>query len=90
MKLQIFSVYDSAAAAYLPPFFTQTTGLAIRSFQDAVNDTNHQFHKHALDYTLHLLGEFDDADCTFTLQEHPIKIATGAETRFKDITPSHQ
>lgn len=88
MILKVFSVYDTASAAYLQPFFTPTTGLAVRSFSDAVNDTNHQFSKHVADYSLYLLGEFDDNNGTFTAQPEPVRIATARETLLKDITPS--
>lgn len=60
MRLKVFSVYDSKAAAYLQPFFSTTVGLAMRSFGDAVKDEGHQFHRHAADYTLYQIGEFDD------------------------------
>lgn len=88
MILKIFAAYDRAAAAYLQPFFAPTTGLAIRSFHDAVNDSNHQFNKHADDYTLYLLGEFNDSDGSFTCPREPEKIISAADTRYKDITPS--
>lgn len=60
MILKIFSVYDSKAEAYLPPFFVASKGAAIRMFSDACNDVGHNFFKHAEDYTLFELGEFDD------------------------------
>lgn len=60
MRLKVFSVFDSKAEAYLQPFFSTTVGMAMRSFGDAVKDEGHQFHKHAADYTLFQIGEFDD------------------------------
>ena len=92
MILKIFSVYDTAAGAYLQPFFAPTTGLAIRSFSDAVNDPNHQFAKYSHDYNLYLLGEFNDSDGSFTAQPDPVRIATATETKNReiDITPSRQ
>lgn len=88
MILKIFSVYDTAAAAYLQPFFAPTMGLAIRSFSDAVNDPNHQFAKYSHDYNLYLLGEFNDSDGSFTPQTDPLRVATAQEAKLKDITPS--
>lgn len=61
MKFHVFSVYDGAASAFLPPFFLPAMGQAIRAFTDAVNDPNHQFAKHATDYSLWCIGIFDDS-----------------------------
>ncbi|UOF80675.1 DNA binding protein vP5 [Microviridae sp.] len=60
MKLKVFSVYDSKAEAYLQPFFSTTLGMATRMFGDAVKDQQHNFNKHAADFTLFQIGEFDD------------------------------
>ncbi|UDN67820.1 nonstructural protein [robinz microvirus RP_136] len=65
MKMLIFSVYDSAVGAHLQPFFSRSMGEAIRSFQDACNDPKTQFNSHASDYTLFLLGSFDDGGGVF-------------------------
>lgn len=60
MKMMIFSVFDSKATAYLQPFFSPTIGSAERSFEDAARDSGHQFCKHAADYTLFKIGEFNE------------------------------
>lgn len=60
MITKIFSVRDNAVEAYMQPFFAATTASALRSLKEAVNDPKHEFHKHAADYTLWDLGEFDD------------------------------
>ncbi len=59
MKLLAFSVHDAKAEAFLQPFFDGTKGSAIRSFSDACNDEKTGFNRHAADYTLFLIGEFD-------------------------------
>lgn len=87
MILQIYSVRDSAANAFLQPFFAPGTGLALRYFQDAVNDSNHQFHKHTSDYSLWLLGSFDDSNGSVVPSE-PQKIATAWEMVLKDVSPA--
>lgn len=61
MKLKVFAVFDSAAEAYLQPFFVQTVGQALRSFSDAVQSEGHAFNKHAADYTLFQIGEYDES-----------------------------
>lgn len=57
---KIFSVHDAAAKAYIAPFFLPEEGQAIRGFKTAVNDPNHAFGQHPSDYTLMVLGIFDD------------------------------
>lgn len=54
-----FSVYDSKAEAFILPFYALTTGLAIRSFEEAANKEGHDFQKYAADYTLFEIGTYD-------------------------------
>ena len=68
---RIFTVYDEKAEAYLPPFYFQAVGQAIRAFSDSANDPNHQFNKHPSDYTIFELGHFDDQDAKFHPFETP-------------------
>ena len=56
----MFSIYDSKAKSYLPPFHMPNDDMALRVFQDCVSDPNHAFGKHPEDYTLFHLGSFDD------------------------------
>ncbi|AXL15501.1 nonstructural protein [Microviridae sp.] len=58
--MKVFAVFDSAANAYLTPFFFDTVPLALRAFTSAVNDEGHQFHRHADDYTLFEIGMWDE------------------------------
>lgn len=66
MKLQTFSIYDSKAEAFIQPWYSQTLGTAIRSFEQAVNTSGHEFQKFSADYTLFHLGEFDQQTGRFT------------------------
>lgn len=59
MTQKYYTVYDSKAEAYLPPFLAPNTGVATRMFTDVCNDPKHEFNKHAEDYTLFEIGEFD-------------------------------
>ncbi len=61
MKFRVFTVYDVKANAYLPPFVLPETGMAVRTFADAINDKDHAFGKHPGDYTLFDIGLFNDA-----------------------------
>lgn len=79
MKLLIFTVYDIKAAAYLPPFYLNTSGQALRSFIDTVNDPAHHFNKHPEDYLLYKLGTFDDGDAGFIVLDVPELLAKAIE-----------
>lgn len=60
MKHKMYAVYDAAAAAYLPPFLAQNDQVAERMFAAAAIDDSHQFCKHAKDYSLWRIADFDD------------------------------
>lgn len=62
MKLNIYSIFDTASGLYSRPFFTQSDGEAKRSFSDIATDAEHPIGKHPADYTLFRIGIFDD--CT--------------------------
>lgn len=89
MIAQIFTVYDSKTEAYLPPFFTQTKGAAIRMFEDTCNDQEHQFYRHSEDFTLFQLGSYDDQIASFDLYETPSPIGKAIEFK-KGIQPKLQ
>jgi len=58
--MNIYAVWDAKAEAYLQPFFTKTHGLAVRMFQQAANDQEHQFNQYAEDYTLFCIGVWEE------------------------------
>lgn len=65
MMFEVYSVLDKAVGAFLPPVFVRSRGEMMRSFTLAVNTADHQFHKHATDYTLFYVCQFDDAGGRF-------------------------
>jgi len=79
MILGVFSVFDNAAKAYLPPMFFRAKGEAVRAFMDAVATTDHQFSKHASDYTLFELGEWDDSNAEFNAFVVPTRVMSAYE-----------
>jgi hypothetical protein len=66
MILEVYSVFDKAVGAFLPPIFIRSRGEMMRSFQSAVNSPDHQFAAHAADYTLMALGLWDDQSGMFS------------------------
>jgi len=69
--MEIFTVYDSKAEAYLQPFFLKTKALALREITDAANNPEHQFGKYPEDYVLFHLGQYDEDKGMFTQDEAP-------------------
>jgi hypothetical protein len=87
MLVKMFTVFDSKAEAYLPPFFLNSTGLACRSFTETSNDPNSSICKYAADYTLFEIGTFDDQKGAIT-QIEPHNLGTALS--YKTATPHHE
>ncbi|QCQ84653.1 nonstructural protein [Blackfly microvirus SF02] len=85
MKLEMFAVFDSKAAAFLPPFFMANGAVAVRSFQEVCNDPNTQFYKHPEDYTLYSLGFFEDTLATFEVHKTTTPLVTAASLKETQI-----
>jgi hypothetical protein len=84
MILKIYAIHDSAANAYLPPFFQHNDGIAIRSFQDNVNSTEeNNLSKHPDQFTLFHIGEYDDSKGIITPADHLKSLGNGLE--YKNI-----
>lgn len=65
----VFSIYDEKAQAFLPPFVLPKTAMAVRTFSDCVNSSDHQFSLHPQDYTLFNLGIWDDETGEYTIDQ---------------------
>lgn len=78
MRLHIYAVHDRAVNAYLQPFYCRSSGEAIRSFTEAVNDPNKPFGKYATDYALFNFGEFDDVSGSFLVHD-PVRVISANE-----------
>lgn len=76
---QIFSIYDSKAEAYFPPFFLPNKSMAIRQFGDMVTDDKYQTSKHPEDYTLFHLGQWNDNSSEHELHKSIKSLGNGVE-----------
>lgn len=72
--VQVFSVHDSKAEAFIQPFYAPTVGVACRMFEQACNDETSDFNKYAGDYTLFHLGEFDQDSASFNIHQAPVNL----------------
>ncbi len=58
--MQVFTVRDSKAEAYLQPFFATNIPVAVRMLTDAARDPNSNLYRHSSDFELFLVGKFDE------------------------------
>ena len=88
MNHHVFSVYDQAAQAYLPPFFLPEVAMAKRIFMQCINSDSHQFAMAPEDYTLFCLGNWSDETSIFTpMPNGPETLGNGVEyVRQDDLT----
>lgn len=84
MIYEMYTVFDKAVRAYLPPFYCRSRGEALRSFTAAVNEKDHQFNKYVSDYTLYFVGTFDDHGAVVVAHE-PQRIISAVEVSTDDV-----
>lgn len=78
MKMNIYSVFDTACGAYQKPFFGNADGEVMRSFIDIATDAEHAIGQHPEDYSLMRLGTFDDQNGLIQNEENSC-LSTGLE-----------
>lgn len=80
MRYKVLTVRDRAIDAFGQPFFSVSTGGAIRGFADEINRVadGNQLNKHPEDFDLFLLGEYDDQDGKF-YTDSPSQVAIGKD-----------
>ena len=79
MLHKMFTVLDQMAKAHLPPFVMPNEEMAMRTFGDCVNDPKHRFGEHPEDYTLIVLGEWDDNTGRFLQYDIPEVLGLGTK-----------
>lgn len=60
----LFTVRDSAAQVFAPPFIAPSEGFAIRMFRDAIvqKDVDNMMCKHPEDFELYIIASFEESD----------------------------
>lgn len=71
MKLNVFAVYDEKGQVYANPWYFAHKGEAVRHFQDVCADPQSRISKHLSDFSLYLLGSYDDAAGKFSSLSAP-------------------
>lgn len=83
MTLKIFSVLDTKADAFMPPFFFSTVGQAVRAFKELANDASSSPGRHPNDFRLYCIGTFDDATAAIRPLEQVEPLGYAAD--YKDL-----
>lgn len=79
MKLKIYTVFDQAVEAYMPPFTMRSHGEAIRAFTDSVLSEGTAMNAHPKDFTLFHNGAFDESNGMVEPLDTPIALVKGNE-----------
>lgn len=91
MKTNVYSVFDSKAAVYGTPFFMPNDNMAIRAFSDLVNGPENMISKHPEDFSLFVVGTFDDQLAKLEGRIAPLNLVTASSlkrvNRFDISTP---
>lgn len=77
--MKIFTVYDAISESFSPPMVNRNRGEATRSFTDEVNNPNSQLNKHAKDYTLFEIADWDPSTGRIDVYEAPFPVGTAIE-----------
>lgn len=78
--LKVYSIYDSKAKVFNPPFYQKNAGEAARSFTKIVNDQQGLINEFPEDYILMEIGTFNDETGLIEGQAH---LAVGTGTQYK-------
>jgi len=89
MILNVYTIYDDAAKAYMQPFMFQTDGLAVRAFQDNINsDKSNNISEHPEQFTLFKVGEFDDSTGAISTYEPSVNLGNGRTFKTEKLDQS--
>lgn len=88
MRLNVYTIYDTAAGAYMRPFYAQSDAQAIRVFGDLSVAADHDVGRHPEDYSLFRVATFDDNTGVFHPEDRECLI-TGLEavSRSRNVSP---
>lgn len=81
--LRMYTVRDEKAEAYLPPFCARTPGEAERMFLELSTDPQHQFCKHAEDFSLVEVGSFDQETGAVKGLPAPVFVVRAADLKMR-------
>lgn len=75
MITKVMAAFDKKARTYLTPFFVSHEDIGVRAFANAVNtSTASDVYRNPEDFSLWLLGTFDDDNGHFQLTASPVHV----------------
>jgi len=80
MKLIMCSIFDSAVNNYSPPFCVRSLGLALRDFRAEASNKQSRIAASPADYTLFVVGEFDDERGSMFNLDAPRRVVSAHES----------
>lgn len=60
MKFKMYCIYDAVTKNYHIPFYMRSHAEAVRSYENALNDSESPASKNPQDYSMFYVGEYDD------------------------------
>lgn len=75
---KMYSVHDSKAEIFHPPFFKHSHGEAERELTTLVNDNKSTISQYPEDYNLYFVGEYNDQSGVITALATPHHVAKAA------------
>lgn len=83
----MMSAYDEKAQVYLPPFCCKTEGEGRRMFGDAVQEPGSVLSRHPSDFSLYIVGSFNDSSGAVVVPGVPEFVCKATEFVDKDSRP---
>lgn len=86
LRQRFYSILDTKAEAYSPPFLAMNDAVASRMFSNSVNqeETTQLFH-HPEDFVLFCIGEFDALEGKLSGLDAPLAVARGIDLKRKEV-----
>lgn len=81
MKQPMYAVRDIKAETFMLPFVLQNDQVATRTFADMLINDEHPFSKHARDYELYNIGDWDNESAQIDQHQIPKLLYNGQELR---------
>jgi len=86
--LQNASIWFFLATIFSPPHIFTAKGIALRAFADMIDNPQTTISKHPQDFSLALIGEFNETTGQFYPQFPPVFVATGLDFKPAAATPT--
>lgn len=85
MIYKVYSIFDNAIKAYMPPVCYRSKGEMLREISNVINSQNgNGISLHPADYFIFEIGEYDDSNASFTLYDAPDKVGCAIEFKNSD------